>query len=177
MYYAEFLSHRIMKMKSTLLLCSVFLSPFAFSQTTYGIKKVFAYYEERMPGTIAVGEDGRSTKKYPNVEHYVYIETTSKTKIQWKAAWKDGKSFSLSSAEIKEFPFVAGKKKMDMEEIKIQPAKGNKLWKIEFTKDSKTIKPPLKTKEGELLLQGIYNGKKIYKRIAKQTELYSPPSV
>jgi len=166
-----------MKMKSTFLFIGVLISSLSFCQTNYGIKKLYAYYEERMPGNIAVGEDGRATKKYPTVEHHIYVETTSKTRIQWKAAWKDGKSFTLSSTEVNEFPAVPGKRKLDMENIEITPSKGNKLWKIEFTADSRSTKPPVKAKKGELILQGIYNGKKIYKRIKVEIELYSPPSV
>jgi hypothetical protein len=177
MHSFSFLSHRYMKMKFTLLLTGLLLSAATFSQTGYGIKKVYAYYEEHMPGNIPVGEDGKPMKKYPTVVHHIFVETTSKTKIDWKTAWKDGKSYSISKKEITEFPLVVGKKKSDQEEVKINPSKGNKLWELQLTAQEKATKSPLKTKRGEIILQGIYNGKKIYKRIEKENELYVIPSV
>ena len=166
-----------MKLKSTFLLAGLLLYGAIFSQTTYGIKKVYAYYEEHMPGNIPVGEDGKPMKKYPTVIHHLFVETTSKTKIQWKTAWKDGKSYSVSIKEITEFPVDLGKEKVNEKEVKIKPAKGNKLWQLELTAQEKSTKSPLKIKDEEIILQGVYNGKKIYKRIDKEIELYVIPSV
>src|SRR6266498_1934596 len=105
MYSFLFLSHISMKMKLTFLFAA--LLPFAatFAQTSYGIKKIYAYYEEHMPGNIPVDENGNPRKKYPIIAHRIFVETISKTKIEWETAWKDGKTFSISTTEINQFPF------------------------------------------------------------------------
>src|SRR6266496_5478048 len=114
-----FLRQYDMKLKSAFLLAGLLLYGTIFSQTTNGIKKVYAYYEEHMPGNIPVGEDGKPMKKYPTITHHLFVETTSKTKIQWKVAWKDGKSYSVSAKEITEFPVALGKEKVNEKEVKI----------------------------------------------------------
>ena|SRR6185369_6221572 len=174
---SSFLSHGFMKTKFTLLFIGFLFSASLFAQTNYGIKKIYAYYEEHMPGNIPVGEDGKPLKKYPTVIHHVFIETTAKTKIDWKTAWKDGKSFSITKTEMTSFPVELGKEKSGEKEVRISPVKGNKLWQLQLNLQDKTTKSPIKAKEGEIILQGIYNGKKIYKRIEKEIELYVIPSV
>jgi hypothetical protein len=166
-----------MKMKFTFLFAGLLLYATIFSQTSYGIKRVYAYYEEHMPGNIPVGEDGKPMKKYPAITHHLFVETTPKTKIDWKTAWKDGKSYSISTTQVTKFPVQLGKKKKDEEEIAINPSKGNKLWQLQLTAEPNTTKCPIKIKAGEIILQGLYNGKKIYKRIDKEIELYVIPSV
>ena len=66
---------------------------------------------------------------------------------------------------------------MSGKEVRINPSKENKLWQLQLNLQDKATKSPIKTKEGEIILQGIYNGKKIYKRIEKEIELYVIPSV
>ena len=166
-----------MKMKFTFLLAGLLLSAAAFSQASNGIKKIYAYYEEHMPGNIPVGEDGKPLKKYPTITHHIFVETTSKTKILWKTAWKDGKTYSVSTTQITQFPVALGKKKIDEEEVTISPSKGNKLWQLQLKGEQKTTKCPVKIKAGEIILQGLYNGKNIYKKIDKEIELYVIPSV
>lgn len=165
-----------MKTKFALLSAIVFLSITCFAQN-YGIKKIYAYYEEHMPGNIPVGEDGRPMKKYPIVVHKIFVEATAKTKIDWKNAWKDGKSYNVSAIEITQLPYNVGKEKISQKEVKINISKENKLWELELAQQTKTTSSPLKAKSGEIILGGIFNGKKIYKRINKETELYIPPSV
>jgi len=166
-----------MKIKFTFLFAGLLLSAATFSQTSYGIKKVYAYYEEHMPGNIPVGEDGKPLKKYPTITHHIFVETTSKTKITWKTAWKDGKTYSISTTQVTQFPVALGKKKTNEEEITINPSKGNKLWQLQLNAQQKTTKCPVKIKAGEIILQGLYNGKNIYKKIDKEIELYVIPSV
>jgi hypothetical protein len=149
---------------------------FVICQTDYGIKKIRAYYEEHMPGNIPVGENGKALRKYPIVTHRIYVETTGKTNIKWVNAWKNSKTFSINTTEITSMPFEVGKKKATEEKIVLNATKGNKLWQLELT-DATNIKCPLKANSTEIILQGIYKGKKIYKRIASETELYVIPSV
>jgi hypothetical protein len=164
-----------MKKNITTLLLALPL--FVLSQTDYGIKKIRAYYEEHMPGNIPVGEDGRPLRKYPVVTHLVYVETTPKATIKWTNAWKNGKTFSITTTEIKQLPFEVGKKKINEEKIVFNVSKGNKLWQLQLDESANKIKCPLKANSTEIILQGIYKGKKIYKRIASETELYVIPSV
>jgi hypothetical protein len=164
-------------MKKNIAIVLLALPLFVFSQTDYGIKKVRAYYEERMPGNIPVGEDGKPLRKYPIVTHLIYVETTPKANIKWMNAWKNGRAFSITTTQITQLPFEVGKKKLNEEKIELKVSKGNKLWQLQLAESADKIKCPLKANSTEIILQGIYKGKKIYKRIASETELYVIPSV
>jgi hypothetical protein len=164
-------------MKINIAILFLALPLFVLSQTDYGIKKIRGFYEEHMPGNIPVGEDGRPLHKYPIVTHRIYVETTPKTNIKWTNAWKNGKTFSISTTQITQLPFEVGKKKSNQEKIEMKVSKGNKLWQLELNEAETQVKCPLKANSTEIILQGIYKGKKIYKRIASETELYVIPSV
>ena len=66
---------------------------------------------------------------------------------------------------------------MTNEKIILQLTGGNKLWKLQLVPEENLLLTPVKTLPGEIILQGMYHGKKITQRIFKQTEIVPIPSV
>ncbi|HEY6062895.1 MAG TPA: hypothetical protein VIV35_04770 [Chitinophagaceae bacterium] len=157
-------------------LCYLFSAGFVCSaQTKYGIKNIYAYYTEHLPGIIPVDKDGNSLYKGPDTLNTVYIEANSNP-VQWKQAWKNGKVYSINTTLITTIPFEAGTKKMNDEKILLTVAKGCQLWQLTLVPAKMKPGLPKKLKPGEIMLQGNYAGKTISQKITGQTELLSLPS-
>ena len=156
-----------------LLFCT---STTSFAQSKYGIRKINSFFIEHVPGNIRADSVGNPIFQGPDTIHTVYVETGSNT-IKWIAAWKDGKSFSVITTAINERPFVVGVNSRTNEKIILKPAKGNKLWLLQFDKKATSSKPPVKPKRGEIILQGRSAGKLFIQRVGRSTELETIPSV
>jgi len=153
-------------------LCSGLL---ACAQSKYGVKNLYATYTIHLPGNIAVDKDGNavSTRDTLNV---IYIETSS-DEIHWQMAWKDDKTYSILTTLITTSTLDAGIKKMTNKKMILQASKGNKLWELRLIPEEKKFATPTKILPGEIILEGIYRGKKFTQKIGHQTELNSIPSV
>jgi hypothetical protein len=146
------------------------------AQQNYGIKKVDAFFKEHLPGNIPVDADGNSLYHGPDTIYTIYIETKGNSP-DWTTAWKNSRSFSISTTIIKETPFEVGISKLTNKKIILKPAPGNKLWLLELEKNSISSKPPVKTKRGEIILQEKSGKKIVIRRISRLTELAVLPSV
>jgi hypothetical protein len=147
----------------------------ACAQSKYGVKNLYATYTVHMPGNVSIDKDGNTiaTRDTLNV---IYVETSSE-EIHWKAAWKNGKNYSIITALITTSTLEAGIKKMTNKKMILQASKGNKLWELRLIPEEKKIESPFKILPGEIILQGMYLGKKFTQKIVQQTELNSIPSV
>ncbi|MEP6928064.1 MAG: hypothetical protein ABI834_10525 [Ginsengibacter sp.] len=145
------------------------------AQSKHLIKNIYATYSVHLPGNVAVDRNGNSISLTDTLS-IIYIETASE-KIHWFHAWKGAKDYSIITTLITELPFNAGTNKMTNEKIILRSTKGNKLWKLQLVPGEKFFMAPLKILQGEIILQGIYHGKKITQKIFKQIELVSIPSV
>ena len=165
------MSYKIIMGAGLLLLCLV-----SGAQSSYGVRKVNAFFSEHLPGIIPVDNDGNSSYHGPDTIHTIYIETNGAF-IKWTGAWKDGKSFSVNTVAITDIPFEAGINKIDNKKVLLKPAAGNKLWLLELQQKEHSSKPPVKIRPGEIILQGKTGRQTIIQRISSQTELASIPSV
>src|SRR6185295_3874961 len=77
------------------------------AQSKYGIRRTDAFFTEHMPGNIRANDNGEPAFHGPDTITTIYIETTSNA-IKWITAWKDGKSFSVSTTAINERPYEVG---------------------------------------------------------------------
>ena len=154
------------------LLCISLLS---CAQSKHLVKNVYATYTVHLPGNIAVDRNGNSISSGDTL-NTIYVETTT-GQIRWTRARKDGKDYSVIKTLITESPFDAGTNKMTNEKIILHSTEGNKLWKLQLVPEEKFFLTPIKTLQGEIILQGMYHGKKITQKIFKQIEIVSIPSV
>jgi hypothetical protein len=146
------------------------------SQTSYGIKKINAFYIEKLPGNIPVDENGNSLFKGPDTLITIYVEISGKGP-EWKTAWWSGKNYSITSSLISQTPYEAGTNARDDKKIILNPAKGNKLWRLDLQVCEKKISQPQKIKPGQVLLSGKYLNKTIFRKIDSIIQLTTFPSV
>ena len=146
----------------------------ACAQSKYSIKNIYAVYKVHLPGNIALNENGNEIPARDTV-NLIYIESPAKD-IHWNNAWKNGKTFSILPTLIDSNSYNIGTKKMTNDNMIIHSSNGNKLWQLQLITSDEIIPQPEKLSQGEILLEGIYQGKKILQKIEKQVELNSIPS-
>jgi hypothetical protein len=146
----------------------------ACAQSKYSIKNIYAIYKVHLPGNIAVNENGNEISARDTV-NLIYIESTAQD-IHWNNAWKNGKTFTILPTLIDSNSYDIGTKKMTNENMIIHSSRGNKLWQLQLIVSDEAIKQPEKLLQDEILLEGMYQGKKIFQKIEKQVELNSIPS-
>ncbi len=164
------------KFKCLLLVGSCICNLVSVAQKNYGIRNIFAYYTERMPGNIPADIDGKSSYKGPDTLLTIYVESTGKGP-KWKTVWRNSKTYNVSVSLISQIPYEAGTRSSDGKKIILVSSPGNKLWQLSLQETNNRIIIPRKIKPGELLLGGRYMGKSIFKRVSSLVQLTSPPSV
>src|SRR6185312_2650653 len=105
----------------------------------------------------------------------VYIESSSK-EMYWKNAWKNGKTFTILSTLIDSGSYDIGTKKTTNENMIIHSTAGSKLRQLQLITSDETIPPPEMTLQDEILLEGVYHGKRILQKVKNAIELNSMPS-
>lgn len=147
---------------------------FACAQSKYSIKNIYAFYKVHLPGNIAVTEHGDEIPSKDTV-NLIYFESPYKD-IRWINAWKNGKTFTILPTLIDSGSYDIGTRKTTNENIIIHATVGNKLWQLQLIISDGTIPPPLKILQDEILLEGTYHGKKIFRMVKNPVELNSMPS-
>ncbi|MEO8861710.1 MAG: hypothetical protein ABI358_09815 [Ginsengibacter sp.] len=151
------------------------LSLLSCSQSKSIIKNTYVTYFVHLPGNIAVHENGNNISK-ADTNFIIYVETVPE-KINWNMAWASNHTYSIAANLITTSSFKAGKIKETNEELILKPSEKNELWKLQLIPSENKIQSPLPVKPGEIIFQGSYKGKKLLKKISKQIELSSMPSV
>ena len=146
------------------------------AQSNYGIKKIRAFYTERLPGNIPVDQNGNSLYKGPDTLITIYAEISGKGP-EWKTAWYHNVSYTVSSSLVLQTPYEAGTRAIDGKKVILKPAAGNKLWQLILQKGNDKIKLPQKIRSGEILLSGKYRDKNFLYKIGSLIQLTSLPSV
>ena len=159
------------------LLLISFLCPgiFTYAQSKHIIQNIVATYSVHLPGNIPVDRNGKSMLRQDTV-YVIYIETASK-EIRWNMAFHNDKSYSIITTLIDSSRINVGTVKSSGENLILRAKSGNKLWQLQLVPGEKKLPGHTHLFRGEILLQGIYHGKKITQKIYKQTELISIPSV
>jgi len=156
----------------------------------FGIRAIHAFWAIHIPGNIPVDpESGRPLYHGPDTLNTVYIETGAGVQgIQWEAAWKNNRIYSITVILISKPSLEIGTRKADNQKVILTPAKGNKLWRLELTPlfpgsegpakpEGAYPMPPEKLRPGEILLRGKCGKKTFFQKIGSQVELVLPRSV
>ncbi|MFL5772248.1 MAG: hypothetical protein ACJ75F_03765 [Flavisolibacter sp.] len=136
------------------------------------VKNSYAYTSIRMPGTLAVDQNGKPIHKGADTSTLIFVET-AREGIIWEKAWMDNKSFIINPVAINNIPLELGHKKTTGEPVVLAPGKDNQFWQL-LLKPSDNPVSTESLKEGEILLQGRYKNKKFTKKITDITELLNP---
>jgi hypothetical protein len=138
------------------------------------VKNAIAIYTVHLPGNIAIDNNGNSISQQDTL-NVIYLET-GPSKIQWKEVWKDNKYYSVIVTAIVQSSIDAGIDKKTNEKISLRARDGNTLWKLSLVPAEKFHSAPSRYLRGEIILTGIYRGKKITQKIDAAREVNSTPS-
>ena len=155
------------------LLSSISLS--SCGQTKHGIRKIYAFRSEHLPGMARVDNEGRVINPRPDIVYTIYIEATSGD-LTWSRAWKDGQSYNVVPIQL-EGEQEVGVAKSTNEKILLRPAKGNKLWQLQLQRSDEPAAAPVEAKNGEIILQGKKGKKTFIQKVSPVVELEAIPSV
>jgi hypothetical protein len=147
---------------------------FACAQTKYAIKNIYAIYKVHLPGNIALDENGKEISSRDTL-NFIFIESPTKG-IHWDTAWKNGKTYFILPTLIDTNSFDAGTVAMTNQNMVIHTSGNNKLWQLQLILSERSVPPPSELVPGEILLRGIYQGKRIFQKVKNQLELNSTPS-
>jgi hypothetical protein len=126
-------------------------------QAKNGIIKTEVFLQERMPGTIAVDENGNPMRQGPFLDYKAIVETAPGKQPTFNRVWIDGKSFSVLVNEVIA-PYKVGLSKESQQPINVDAGKGNKIWELSLQEDEvdKSLK---KSNSTGIVIEGSYNGK------------------
>ena len=139
------------------------------------VKNVYAYKAEQMPGTIRVNDKGEQVSPKSFVTYFIYAEVVGS--IKWAKAWIDGKSYSVATKEITQFPLKVGEESINQKAILIDHKPGIRLYKCELVPDDNNISLPKNAGAAKVILKGFCRKKIIYKSTNNVVNLYVNPAV
>ena len=139
------------------------------------VKNVYAYKSEQMPGTIRVNDKGEQVSPKSFIIYFIYAEVVGS--IKWAKAWIDGKSYSVVTKEITQFPLKVGEESGNRKAILIEYKPGIKLYQCELVPDADSVPLPKNAGNGKIILKGFCRKKIIYKSTNKVVDLYLHPAV
>jgi len=163
-------------MKLFFSMCLVVTVLTSCAQTKYSIKKIYAFSVEHLPGNIPVDPNGKSLYRGPDTLNTVFIELQGEA-VHWNTAWKNGKVYNIDSSPVTGDVHEIGQEKVSGKKVIIQPAKGNRLFRLELVPTDRKIKSPMSVLPGQILIKGKAGNKVILRKITDQVELVPIPSV
>lgn len=140
---------------------------------------MYAYYSEKVPGTVRTDENGNPRQVKPDTVIVVYIETATKD-IHWDTAWKNSRAYKIVPHFFETGSFEAGLKKGGIEKILITAGPDHFLYQL-YLQPLKDIGehqlPPKSINSNQILLKGTYKEKAFFKVTGEAVEIESFPSV
>jgi hypothetical protein len=130
------------------------------AQSKNGIVKAQFFLQERMPGTLAVDENGNPVHQGPYLDYKAIVETMPGRQPVINKIWMDGTSYSVTANQVAS-PHKAGVAKETQEPVIVSAAKGNKIWELLLQKDETGASGKSnKNNSSNIVIEGTYSGKK-----------------
>jgi hypothetical protein len=172
-HYLDLLCTKILvlcKMKIFLLIgCFVVtLICTACAQSLHGIQKGYAFFKESIPGNIQVDEKGDEVKTGVDTVRFIFIEWKGKLTPAIDIVLYKNKIFNASIFPVGQLQVEVGQEKISGENITLQPAKGNTLWRLALTPIGQSNSQGTNNK---IILKGKKNGQSFQWVIDKEIEI------
>jgi hypothetical protein len=143
------------------------------AQKQYGIVKTYSYYKEFMPGTVPVDLQGNEISRPLDTTFLAFLETKGNAPV-WQRAWVNNKTYNVLVTKMANNHRVGFLNDSD-DAVKLKVSAANKLVQINLEQRDQKIAPPAsyrsKLKNNSILLEGIYNNKKVYWLLTKPVHL------
>ena len=102
----------------------------ACAQSLHGIQKGYAFFKESIPGNIQVDEKGDEVKRGVDTVRFIFIEWKGKLSPAIDIVLYRNEIFNASIFPVEQSQVEVGQEKISGENITLQPARGNTLWKV-----------------------------------------------
>ncbi len=116
------------KIAGPLLVLSFFFS--ACSAQTYRVQKAQAFFTSSMPGHVMTDEQGNRINPLPIIDRLIFLETNYPGRPAIDTVWYNDMVFLASVADKEETSMNIGVKKNNGLPVKLNPKKGNHIWRI-----------------------------------------------
>jgi len=166
---------KIVSTNSAVLLFSL-ICLYSCNHTKGLVKNTYAYYSERIPGTVPTDENGNPGQVKPDTVLVVYIETSAKD-ITWDTAWTNNRAYKIIPQFFETGSYEAGFEKLSKEKIFITTDPGHFLYQLYLQPLDNKLLPPKAVDGDGILLKGQYKGKTFLKKTGAVVELETYPSV
>lgn len=137
------------------------------------VQHVDAFFQVRVPGIIPEISEGNAGVNLIDTLYVIYIQSDENLP-DWKKAWSLNHSFDIEIFKLGASTVSVGFRKSTGEEVRLTPPQGKQFYKLLLKKDATAIKREVTVKNGQLLLQGLREGKDVYYPIRELVELHSP---
>lgn len=143
------------------------------AQTKHGIRKIYAFSREQMPGNIPM--PGLGIPGGPDTVYTIYVETSDK-KIEWDSAWRNNKTYTVEAVWLTENRAEPGISKNTEEKIVLKGEKKSYLYALYLVPAGESLPVPASVEQGGLLLKGRYEGIGFFQIVSQLVELKAIPS-
>lgn len=142
------------------------------AQTKSVIKQSHAFYVVRLPGIIAVDENGNPRTTNIDTLNIIYVETTTKNLV-WGEAERGGAKYAVQATLVTANQFMAGINKTTQEPVVLKTADSNQLWRLLLVQNDKAEYKGTNKAE-PFIITGRNGDKKFSLTIKNQQELILP---
>jgi hypothetical protein len=146
----------------------------AVAHGQYGIIKTHGFFKESMPGTIAVDDNGNQIRPSTDTVFLAFLETKATSTPVWQRAWVNQDSYNVLTTKMPRSHRVGFLNDKD-DAVVVKATGTNKLVQLNLErKETKSVPPASyrsKLKNNTILLEGIYNKRKVYVLITKPVHL------
>lgn len=144
----------------------------SFAQKQYGIVKTYGYYKEFIPGMLKVDINGDPERQH-DTTFLAFLETKGASPV-WQRAWVNNKAYRVLTTKMQNNHKVGYLNDKD-DAVRLKVATGNKLVQVNLETSDLDQAPPsayrTKLRKNAILLEGIYQNKKVYLLITNPTHL------
>ena len=137
------------------------------AQSIHGIKEARAFYQQQFTGTVAVDDNGNQITPGTDTARWIYVETKGKEMPSIDTVSFYGSLYTTSISLVENRSVILGTKKNTNEEVKLEPASGNEIWKIELTRTG-IIRDP---NDNRIKISGERNGKRYWLNVETVVEM------
>jgi hypothetical protein len=136
----------------------------------FGIQHCWFFSKQEFAGIIQVDENGKPKTKGSWMSYFIYIETQGNKIPTWEQFVYDGKKYEINILPVNDSVVNVGKVQDSENDIIINPAKGNKLWKLQIP----NLQIKTATKNFLLVLTGKLQKQKVQLSIQQKINQLEP---
>ena len=140
----------------------------ACAQSLHSMQNGYAFFKKLNPGNIQVDENGNEANRGADTVRFIFIEWKGKLSPAIDIVLYRNEIFNASIFPVEQSQVEVGQEKISGENITLQPARGNTLWRLALTPIGQSNSQGTNNK---IILKGRKNGQSFQWVIDKEIEI------